>query len=122
MKRYTMILICVFALLLTACAGGATVPQGEDTVAFTDALDRRVCVSKNVERVASLLGSFADVWQLAGGSLCAAPEDAWDDFSLELEGAVNIGGAHSPSLEMLLSANPDFVIASASTSSNVELR
>lgn len=122
MKRYTMILICVFALLLTACAGGATVPQGEDTVAFTDALDRRVCVSKNVERVASLLGSFADVWQLAGGSLCAAPEDAWDDFSLELEGAVNIGGAHSPSLEMLLSTNPDFVIASASTASNVEMR
>lgn len=122
MKRYTMILICVFSLLLTACAGGATVPEGADTVAFTDALDRRVCVNKNVERVASLLGSFADVWQLAGGSLCAAPEDAWDDFSLELEGAVNIGGAHSPSLEMLLSANPDFVIASASTASNVEMR
>jgi iron complex transport system substrate-binding protein len=35
---------------------------------------------------------------------------------------VNIGGAHSPSLELLISASPDFVIASASTASNVEMK
>jgi iron complex transport system substrate-binding protein len=72
--------------------------------------------------VAALLGSFADIWLLSGGALCAAAEDAWEDFSLELPGAVNIGGAHSPSLEKLLSADPDFVIASASTASHVEMR
>ena len=121
MKRFLMI-ICVFALLLSACAGAAESPKGEETVTFTDALGRTVTVGKNPERVASLLGSFADVWVLAGGSLCAAPEDAWDDFGLELEDAVNLGGAHSPSLELLLSADPDFVLASASTASNVEMR
>ena len=121
MKRFLMI-ICVFALLLSACAGAAESPKSEETVTFTDALGRTVTVGKNPERVASLLGSFADVWVLAGGSLCAAPEDAWDDFGLELEDAVNLGGAHSPSLELLLSADPDFVLASASTASNVEMR
>lgn len=121
MKRFLM-LICVFTLLLSACAGAAESPKGEETVTFTDALGRTVTVGKNPERVASLLGSFADVWVLAGGSLCAAPEDAWDDFGLELEDAVNLGGAHSPSLELLLSADPDFVLASASTASNVEMR
>lgn len=122
MKRNWIILICVLALLLTACAVNTATPETEAGVSFTDALDRTVSVSGEPERVASLLGSFADVWFLAGGTLCAAPEDAWEDFALELEGAVNIGGAHSPSLELLLSSDPDLVIASASTASNVEMR
>lgn len=122
MKHYLTVMICIFALLLTACTGEAQSAPNMDSVTFTDALGRRVSVEKNPERVASLLGSFADVWSLSGGSLCAAADDAWEDFGLELEGAVNIGGAHSPSLELLLSADPDFVLASASTASNVEMR
>lgn len=122
MNRFLIAMMCCFALLLTGCAGGTQEAGGEDTVTFTDALDRTVTVKKNPERAAALLGSFADVWNLAGGSLCAAAGDAWEDFGLELDGAVNIGGAHSPSLELLLSAGPDFVIASASTAGDVELR
>ena len=96
-------------------------PQTE-AVTFTDDLGREVTVSKDVKRVAALIGSFADVWLLAGGTVCATAEDAWDDFGLDLPDAVSIGGAHSPSLELILSADPDLVIASASTASNVELK
>lgn len=113
--------ILLFAIILNGCEKKQEVPR-EESVTFTDALDRTVTVPKKPLRVATLLGSFADVWMLAGGEVCAAPEDAWDDFELELEDAVNLGGAHSPSLESLLSANPDFVIASASTAANVEIQ
>lgn len=91
-------------------------------VNFTDALGREVKVSKNPKRVAALLGSFADIWLLAGGEICATADDAWEDFGLSLDGVVNIGGAHSPSLELLISSDPELVIASASTASNVEMK
>lgn len=94
----------------------------ENTVTFTDALGREISVPKNPRRTAALIGSFADVWSLSGGTICAAPEDAWEDFDLELPEAVKLGGAHSPSFEALLSSNPDFVIASASTAANVDMK
>lgn len=122
MKRLWIVTVCCFALLLAGCAGDTPEAGGEDTVTFTDALDRTVTVKKAPERTAALLGSFADVWDLAGGSLCAAAGDAWEDFGLALDGAVDLGGAHSPSLELLLSADPEFVLASASTAANVEMR
>ena len=117
MKRRWIVMLLVGALLLTGCAAApeagedrgtaADVTQGEEsgTVTFTDALERSVTVRKSVERVAALLGSFADIWMLSGGSLCAAADDAWEDFGLEL----------------LLASDPEFVIASASTKSNVEM-
>ena len=110
-------LLCILA----ACSYAESA-QGQNLVTFTDSLGREVSVPKEPERVAALIGSFADVWILAGGNLCAAAEDAWEDFALDLPDAVNIGGAHSPNLESLFTANPDFVIASASTSSNVEMK
>ena len=121
--RHIAILACATMLLgiFTAC-GSAESTQSQNSIAFTDALGREVSVQKEPERVAALIGSFADVWVLSGGSICATAEDAWDDFDLELPDAVNIGGAHSPNLELLLAADPDLVIASASTSSNVEMR
>ena len=121
--RHIVILICMTMLLgiLTAC-GSIESTRRQNLVTFTDALGREVSVPKEPERVAALIGSFADVWLLAGGNLCAAAEDAWLDFELDLPEAVNIGGAHSPNLELIFSANPDFVIASASTSSNVEMK
>lgn len=122
-SRHIAIIVCIAILtgVLTAC-GSVKSTQNQEVVTFTDALGREVSVPKEPERVVALIGSFADIWILAGGDLCAAAEDAWEDFELDLLDAVNIGGAHSPNLELIFSADPDFVIASASTSSNVEMK
>ena len=94
------------------------------TLTFTDALDREVTVPVEPQRVAVLLGSYADVWCLAGGqdSLVAAASDAWTDFDLNLRDDVaNLGSLMEPNLEELIAAQPDLVIASSNTTSNVEL-
>ena len=92
----------------------------EEEITFTDDLGREVTV-ENPKRVAALLGSYADIWYLAGGTVCASAEDAWDDFALPLsEDAVNLGMTKQLSLESLFLADPDFVLASANTKQNVE--
>ena len=125
MKRFIALFMALVLFTFCGCSVKSSDIVSSDLdaqIIFTDALNREIHIEKSPERVAALIGSFADVWQLSGGSVCAAAEDAWDDFGLELGDAVNIGGAHSPSVESLLSADPDFVIASASTASNVEMK
>ena len=120
LKKILSIFLLCSMIFLCSCAPNES--SSADTVNFTDALGREVKVSKNPKRVAALLGSFADIWLLAGGEVCATADDAWEDFGLSLDGVVNIGGAHSPSLELLISSDPELVIASASTASNVEMK
>ncbi len=94
---------------------------GEDAAyTFTDDLGHEVTV-ESYERVATLLGSYADMWILAGGDVCAAPDDAFVDLDLPLgEDTVNLGETKRLSLELLLSADPDFVLASTNTSQHLE--
>jgi len=109
--------ITALLLLCTGCSNDAGFSA--DSYTFTDDLDRTVTVVSH-ERTAVLLGSFADVWMLAGGTVCATADDAWDDFGLVLdETTVNLGGTKNLSLEGLLSAEPDFIIASTNTQQNV---
>lgn len=119
-KRLLCLLLCL-TLSFTACANHAQAAS-DTAVAFSDDLGRSVTVD-GPRRVAALLGSFAQVWTLAGGQICAAPDDAWTELSLSLpEDAVNLGSIHSLSLELLLAAQPDFILASTNTRQNVQWR
>lgn len=123
MLKKVFILLTVTALLASGCAAPAnTETEGSSAVTFEDNLGRTVTVN-NPKRVATLLGSFAQVWFLAGGESVAAPDDAWEDLKLPMpEDAVNLGNTKKVSLELLLSANPDFVIASAQTKANLDFK
>ena len=120
--RHALALFLLLTLLLSSCAASQPMQAPIDhSINCTDALGRELTLTRKPRRVAALLGSFADVWVLAGGTPIAAPADAWEDFDLDLGDAVNLGGAHSPSVEALIAADPDLVLASASTASNVQM-
>ena len=118
--------LCLTAALLVSCGGGggASAPAEDDAVTFSDALGRTVSVS-HPRRVAALIGSFADIWCLAGGhdTLVAAADDAWTSFSLDLDDSVaNLGKIKQPNLELLVGTQPDLILASSNTAADVELR
>ena len=127
MKRKLMLAFAVLAVAAW-CLGGCgrgeeqEAAGGEESYTFTDDLGREVTVQSH-ERVAVLLGSYGDMWYLAGGEICAAPEDAFDDFDLPLEeGTVNLGETKRLSLELLLSTEPDLVLASTNTQQHLDWR
>ena len=122
LKRRFWVSLCLLLITILVSGCGGEKHERKDGVTFTDSLGRTVNVPENPKAVAALIGSFADVWQLAGGTVCASADDAWDDFGLEMGDAVNIGKTKEPSVEKLLSVNPDFVIASSATSADVEMK
>lgn len=144
MRRICLILL-LLPVLLAGCAGrGETTPEESpaeaapavspadlipetspvDTViSFTDDLGRSVTLEQP-ERVAALIGSFADIWCLSGGkdALVAAANDTWTSFDLGLgENVANLGSITEPNLEVLMASEPDLILASCNTSANVEL-
>lgn len=129
MPRRRIAWALLLAVLLAAGGCGApaapeSAPAGEETVSFTDSLGQEFTLPRP-HRVAALIGSFADIWLLAGGedSLAATANDAWESYGLELgEGVASIGSGMKPSAELVLAARPDFILASSISSSNLELQ
>ncbi|MBQ6207246.1 MAG: ABC transporter substrate-binding protein, partial [Oscillospiraceae bacterium] len=117
------------SLIFLASCGAAEVSEtpsvanASQTLSVTDDLGRTVAAPRRPQRVAALIGSFADVWSLAGGleTLVAAADDAWTAFELPLgDGVFRLGGVLHPNLETLLSAEPDLILASCDTAPDME--
>ncbi len=131
MKKMLYIIMLCCLLFLTAC-GSTAVPAVSETdsetasktsVTFTDDLGRQVTVDRP-QRVICLIGSFADIWYLAGGveQIVATTNATWTYFDLPLrEDVVNLGASKELNMEQLIACNPDFVLASCGTDRNMEL-
>ncbi|MBD5473688.1 MAG: ABC transporter substrate-binding protein [Lachnospiraceae bacterium] len=134
MLAYQMFASGILILLLCGCADSRGDIQLEnqigyekeeaaesETIVFVDDLGREVQVCSSPQ-AAALIGSFADVWLLAGGELTAAANDSWASLSLPLgEQVVNLGSITEPDAEKLIASKPDLVLASVNTDADLEL-
>lgn len=68
---------------------------------------------KSPERVVSMMASFAEVWQLAGGTLCGVTEDVVERGLTLPADVKTIGTVKSPNIEEIIALQPDLVLASA---------
>jgi iron complex transport system substrate-binding protein len=72
--------------------------------------------------VIALMGSFAETWTDAGGTLIGVTKDAYSGHHLNLGKTVaNLGSYTNPSMEQIISLKPDFVILSVDTPQHVKL-
>lgn len=98
--------------------GAASAPQAEagqapqaGAVTFTDDTGAEVTV-ENPQRVVACMGSFASMWELAGGTLVGASDDAFtlSGYDLVSPNVQKVGDFASPNLESIIALEPDFVI------------
>lgn len=105
---------------LPACSQTSTATSSSDAqstsaasdaqgVTFTDDLGREVTVP-NPQRVVACMGSFAGAWQLAGGTLVGASDDAFAHYGVDSATVAGVGKSTALNLESILDLDPDFVI------------
>jgi len=123
MKRFLSILFAIlFLLSFSACGKAPEEPLPEPSaVSVTDALGNTVTLAPGA-RVVSCYGSFADCWQLSGGSLVGVTEDAVEEGVVAAESVTVVGSVKNIDLEQILGLNPDYVLLSADLAAHLKLR
>jgi len=93
----------------------------QDTVTFTDARDKEVTIKKNPEKVVCLFNSYLDIWYKCGGEVIGRVDSAKEKPVEGSEDAEVVGSPGEPSLEKIISLQPDLVILTANFKKQLEL-
>lgn len=137
MKKFVLCAAAAaLALVLAGCgqqegeASAADAPQQEQQapeapaaeaaapgpVTFTDDMGNEVTVD-NPQRVVACMGSFANAWELAGGTLVGVSDDALTaaGWTIQSPDVATVGDFTAVNLEAIMALNPDFVIMTSGT-------
>jgi iron complex transport system substrate-binding protein len=93
----------------------------EEDVVFTDATGEEVSIKKNPQRVVVLQNSLLEIWDQAGGQVVGRVEESEDKIVENAMSAEVVGAMGAPSLEKILSVEPDLVIISGSYTAQREM-
>ena len=117
---FLLTFVFVFVCSLTGCSDNQKAQQttsDENGYTFIDAIGQEITVN-NPQRVVSLMGSFSEIWVLAGGAdtLVGTSHDTVDNRDLGLPDDIAIVGTYqNPNIEEILAQNPDLVLLSSET-------
>lgn len=117
MKRLLLCLILI--CLLTACG-----PTGHPVTGVDYIDDTGTCVSipYQPKKVAVLLSSYAEIWQLAGGEVAVTVGESVERGIVGSDAViVGEGSGKNINLEMLVAQEPDFVLCSADQEGQAEV-
>ncbi|MBR6678111.1 MAG: ABC transporter substrate-binding protein [Oscillospiraceae bacterium] len=116
MTRKILSFLLSILLLTTAagCSRSGEAVLGEVFYSFTDDMGREVTLPERPETVAVLFSSFAEVWTLAGGEVAVTVGESVERGFADADAVlVDDGAGKTINMELLLQAQPDFVICSA---------
>lgn len=93
----------------------------DDTVTFVDGRGEEVTLKKEPKKTIVLFASFIDIWMKQGGELIGMVETS-DEYDLPgTENIPTVGKQGSFSLEEIIALEPELVVLSANTKTQMEL-
>jgi iron complex transport system substrate-binding protein len=120
-----IILFFSFVSILTGCTAGTKAAIEEPSrffYRFTDSLGNSIQLIEKPQRVVSLVGSYAETWLLAGGTLSGVTSDVISERNLDLPKETKIiGTVKEPNLEEIINLSADFVLLSPDIESHVRI-
>lgn len=119
--RKSIGLLALLTALFLLCSCSAQPISEEKQISFTDSMNHLVSLDKTPETVAVLFSSYAEIWNLAGGTVSVTVGESVERGFAPLETPlVDDGAGKTIDMELLLAAQPDFVIGSADIDAQVE--
>jgi iron complex transport system substrate-binding protein len=117
-----LLIISLFPQLLAGCKAKPVETDNKYYYSFTDSLKNSVALKEKPKRVVSLLGSYAETWILAGGSLVGVTNDVISERKMDLPKDTKIVGTiKDPNVEEIMALSPDFVLLSTDIESHVKI-
>lgn len=119
---YLVLVLLIF--ITTGCSKEETNVIENDIVdeVITDALGNKVVLKDKPERVVSLVGSYAEIWTLAGGNLVGVTDDVEKENRMEITDDIKVVGTiKEPNVEEVLALNPDFVLLTTDVESHLKI-
>ena len=120
MRKSIGLLALLTALFLLCSCSAQPIPE-EKQISFTDSMNYTVSLGNAPETVAVLFSSYAEIWNLAGGTVSVTVGESVErGFASAETLLVDDGAGKTIDMELLLAAQPDFVIGSADIDAQVE--
>lgn len=122
-KNIIISVVAVIVIILFLGAIEAVKPQQKNETAFSfaDSTGAVVSLSKKPERVAVLFSSLAEIWKESGGTIAVTVGESVErGFCEDNVLLVDDGAGKTINTELLVAAEPDFVIVSADLPSQRE--
>lgn len=120
MKKIAWILLAL-CLLFSACSAPTQQPVSQWQYSFTDSTGALITLNERPEKVAVLFSSYAEIWTLAGGTVSVTVGESVErGFVAEGTALVDGGAGKTIDHELLIAAQPDFIIGSVDIAAQVE--
>lgn len=120
MKR-RLLALWLLLVLLSGCSAQPAQQEGAWNYTFTDSTGAVISLTEKPQTVAVLFSSYAEIWTLAGGTVSVTVGESVErGFVPEGTPLVDAGAGKAIDQELLLAAQPDFVIGSADIAAQAE--